>query len=99
MINFVDKTITYRKFLIQHAVYRSGSNVNYGLYTDEDDNVIDAGLPSDAAIDFTDVGAFFKRGREYESVFVNHRYTGDELKVLAGYESLNYLPPDSKVHR
>ena len=84
---------------MQHAVYRSGSNVNYGLYTDDDDNVIDAGLPSDATIDFTNVSAFFKRGREYESVFVNHRYTQEELKVLGSYESLNYLPPDSKVHR
>ncbi len=40
-----------------------------------------------------------RRGREYESVYVNHHYTGEELKVLASYETLNYLPPDSKAYR
>ena len=37
------------------------SNVNYGLYSDDDDTV--NVLPSDhASMDFTDVGAFFKVG-------------------------------------
>ena len=47
----------------------------------------------------TTTSSFFQRGREYESIFVNHRYTKKELKVLASYESLDYLPPDSVVYR
>ena len=75
------------------------SNVNYGPFDGEDaDEDADASrlAHSDTS---ADVGSFFKRGREYESVYVNHRYTGEELKVLASYETLNYLPPDSKVFR
>ncbi len=42
---------------------------------------------------------FFEAGRDYESINVNHRYTPKEKRVLASYESVDYLPPDSKIYR
>lgn len=43
--------------------------------------------------------AFFRRGREYESTFVNHRYTEAEKAILNSYQALDYLPPDSVAYR
>ncbi|XP_059079772.1 chloride channel protein C-like [Tigriopus californicus] len=43
--------------------------------------------------------SFFQRGREYESAYVNHRYTDKELKILNSHQTLDYLPPDSVVYR
>ena len=42
---------------------------------------------------------FFQRGRELESVYDNHRYNDEERAVLAGYESLDYLPPHSTAYK
>lgn len=43
--------------------------------------------------------SFFQRGRELESVYDNHKYTDHERKVLAEYESLDYLPPHSTAYK
>jgi hypothetical protein len=72
------------------------SNINYGLHTEDDD---DPAVGTSVPLNDDVVTSFFKRGREYESVFTNHRYTAEELRVLGSYETLNYLPPDSKVFR
>ncbi|XP_055929493.1 chloride channel protein C-like isoform X1 [Argiope bruennichi] len=42
---------------------------------------------------------FFEKGRDLESAFVNHKYTDAEKKLLSEYESLDYLPPHSKVYK
>ena len=83
----------------QNAIF-GASNVNYGLYTDDDGD--ESAVINEAVLQAVEADrrrSFFMRGREYESVYVNHRFTKEELKVLASYESLNYLPPDSKVQR
>ncbi|KAG1682671.1 Chloride channel protein A [Nymphon striatum] len=41
---------------------------------------------------------FFASGRDFESAYVNHQYTESERKTLGTYESLDYLPPHSKVY-
>ena len=88
--------------IIQNAVF-GASNVNYGLYTDgggdDDDDSVVINAAVLEAVEADRRRSFFMRGREYGSVYVNHRFTGEELKVLASYESLNYLPPDSRVQR
>ena len=38
------------------------------------------------------------QGRDFESAFVNHRYTSEEKRTLASYESLDYLPPHSQAY-
>ena len=87
------------------------SNLNYGLYADQDDDdedeheILDEDEEDVQAPDGSGHGSvdgrrsFFQKGREYESTFVNHRYTEKELRVLASYETLDYLPPDSVVYR
>ncbi|XP_077983366.1 chloride channel protein C-like [Glandiceps talaboti] len=42
---------------------------------------------------------FFTKGRDYESAYVNHRYTKAERNILATYESLDYLPPHSQAYK
>ncbi|XP_070575370.1 chloride channel protein C-like [Ptychodera flava] len=42
---------------------------------------------------------FFAKGRDYESAYVNHRYTKEERNVLATYESVDYLPPHSQAYK
>ena len=39
------------------------------------------------------------QGRDFESTFVNHAYTQKERDILAGYESLDYLPSHSNVYK
>ena len=46
-----------------------------------------------------DKSGFFAKGRDYESRYVNHSYTEQERSVLAGYESVDYLPPHSHVYK
>ncbi len=46
-----------------------------------------------------DKSGFFAKGRDYESRYVNHSYTAQEREILAGYESLDYLPPHSHVYK
>lgn len=43
--------------------------------------------------------SFFQKGREFESVYVNHKYTEEEKETLATYESVDYLPPHSLVYK
>ena len=39
------------------------------------------------------------QGRDFESAFVNHKYTAQERKTLATFESLDYLPSHSTVYK
>ena len=39
------------------------------------------------------------QGRDFESAFVNHKYTREERKTLATYESLDYLPSHSIAYK
>jgi len=60
-----------------------------------------AGGLEDAEHESAPVGgqeAFFGRGRDLQGVTVNHRYTAAERRVLAGYDSTDYLPPHSQVY-
>lgn len=43
--------------------------------------------------------SFFQKGREFESAYVNHKYTDQEKEQLATYESVDYLPPHSSVYK
>ena len=45
-----------------------------------------------------DKNGFFAKGRDFESRYINHQYTEQEKKVLASYESVDYLPPHSQVY-
>ncbi|XP_078688574.1 chloride channel protein C-like isoform X1 [Branchiostoma floridae x Branchiostoma belcheri] len=42
---------------------------------------------------------FFARGREFESVYVNHRYTTQEREELSKFDSLDYLPSHSFAYK
>nr|XP_039274350.1 chloride transport protein 6-like [Styela clava] len=42
---------------------------------------------------------FFASGRDYESAFVNHKYTEQEKEELQKYDSLDYLPPWSDAYK
>ncbi|XP_066289417.1 chloride channel protein D-like isoform X1 [Branchiostoma lanceolatum] len=42
---------------------------------------------------------FFARGREFESVYVNHRYTAQEREELSKFDSLDYLPSHSFAYK
>ncbi|XP_071958229.1 chloride channel protein C-like isoform X2 [Antedon mediterranea] len=46
-----------------------------------------------------DNSRFFARGRDFESRYVNHKYTRQERELLATYESLDYLPPHSQAYK
>ncbi len=39
------------------------------------------------------------RGREFENRHTNHAFTTSELQTMAGFESMNYLPQNSKAYR
>ena len=41
--------------------------------------------------------AFFSKGRDLQSTYVNHKYTEAEREVLGSYDSTDYLPPHSQV--
>lgn len=43
--------------------------------------------------------SFFQRGRDFEAVGDAHTYTAQEQKILASFDSLEYLPPNNKVYR
>ena len=43
--------------------------------------------------------SFFQSGRDYESRYVNHRYLGEEKKVLSQYESVDYFSPHSQIYK
>ncbi|KAK7492242.1 hypothetical protein BaRGS_00016539 [Batillaria attramentaria] len=41
----------------------------------------------------------FTAGRDYEPIYITHKYTEKEKETLAGFESLDYLPPHSHVYK
>lgn len=43
--------------------------------------------------------SFFQKGREFESAYVNHKFTDEEKHQLATYDSLDYFPPHSVVYK
>ncbi|XP_064641031.1 chloride channel protein C-like isoform X2 [Lineus longissimus] len=43
--------------------------------------------------------SFFAKGRDFESRYVNHKYTQKERETLATFESLDYLPSHSEVYK
>ncbi|XP_074645246.1 chloride channel protein D-like isoform X2 [Tubulanus polymorphus] len=57
--------------------------------------------PTDDAIFYPhdDDHSFFARGRDFESIYVNHKYTEKERETLGTYESLDYLPSHSEVYK
>jgi len=78
------------------ATARGGTNLSLRL-----SNVWAPETIEDEALEHPedDHHAFFAKGRDFESVNVNHRYTEDERKILAGYESVDYMPSHSKVYK
>ena len=93
----------FAAFVRPNRTAAGADNANYYGYdssddTDDEEEADAATVPADNNDDAA-AKAFFARGRDYESTDVNHRYTAKEQKVLNSYESLDYLPPDSKAHR
>ncbi|KAK7115171.1 chloride channel protein C-like isoform X2 [Littorina saxatilis] len=43
--------------------------------------------------------SIFAAGRDYEPVYVTHKYTTEERETLASFESLDYLPSHSQVYK
>jgi chloride channel 7 len=39
------------------------------------------------------------KGRDFENLHTNHVFSSDELQIMSKYESMNYLPQNSKVYR
>ncbi|XP_013787955.2 chloride channel protein D-like, partial [Limulus polyphemus] len=73
------------------------SNIRYRVLRHVVEDAGDTGAPQPD--DDDDNHSFFARGRDLESAYVNHKYTEKEREILARYESLDYLPPHSKVYR
>ncbi|XP_013401688.1 chloride channel protein B [Lingula anatina] len=46
-----------------------------------------------------DKSSFFAKGRDFESVNTNHKYTISERELLATHDSQDYLPPHSEVYK
>ena len=70
------------------------SNINYEHYgNDEDDDGDEDKVPH------VEQMSFFAKGRDYESTNVNHRFTEAEKAVMSEFDSLDFLPPDSKVYK
>ena len=42
---------------------------------------------------------FLWQGRDFESVYTNHKYTRSERAMLASHDSFDYLPSHSCVYR
>eukprot|EP00873_Tetraselmis_striata_P043550 jgi/Tetstr1/463814/TSEL_008628.t1 len=45
------------------------------------------------------IAHFFSRGNDFEAARMNHSYTADERRKLQAFESIDYLPPNSKCFR
>ena len=41
----------------------------------------------------------FLQGRDFESAYVNHKYTEKERQTLGSFESLDYLPSHSIIYK
>ena len=41
----------------------------------------------------------FWQGRDYEPVYVTHKYTKEEQRTLSSFESVDYLPPHSEIYK
>lgn len=39
------------------------------------------------------------QGRDFESVYTNHKYTKSEREILASHDSFDYLPSHSVVYK
>lgn len=57
-------------------------------------------------IDIIDIGVLYTalcccilQGRDFESIYTNHRYTAREREVLASHDSFDYLPSHSAVYK
>ncbi|KAL8619446.1 hypothetical protein ACOMHN_011797 [Nucella lapillus] len=57
--------------------------------------------PSDDSVFYVNDDDFgiFASGRDYEPVYITHKYTAEERETLASFESLDYLPSHSQVYR
>ncbi|XP_013403924.1 chloride channel protein C [Lingula anatina] len=57
--------------------------------------------PKDDAVFYPqdDKHSFFAKGRDIESVYTTHKYTEEEKKTLATFESMDYLPSHSEVYK
>ena len=42
---------------------------------------------------------FISQGRDYEPVYVTHKYTEQEKETLTSYESCDYLPNHSQIYK
>eukprot|EP00193_Tetraselmis_chui_P019928 CAMPEP_0177787226 /NCGR_PEP_ID=MMETSP0491_2-20121128/21358_1 /TAXON_ID=63592 /ORGANISM="Tetraselmis chuii, Strain PLY429" /LENGTH=50 /DNA_ID=CAMNT_0019308519 /DNA_START=18 /DNA_END=167 /DNA_ORIENTATION=- len=42
------------------------------------------------------IAHFFSRGNDFEAARVNHVFNGEERRKLQAFESIDYLPPNSK---
>lgn len=76
---------------------RSESNIRYRIFKHVINDPGDVGSPLPEDDDETH--HFFAKGRDLESAYVNHKYTEKEREILRKYESLDYLPPHSKVYK
>ena len=43
--------------------------------------------------------SWFEIGRDFEPIFVNHRYTAVEQERMGAKQSIDYLPPNSRVYK
>ncbi|KAL5021105.1 hypothetical protein ScPMuIL_000260 [Solemya velum] len=46
-----------------------------------------------------DYYGFLETGRDFEPIYVSHKYTEEEKETLSSFESLDYLPSHSDVYR
>ena len=60
---------------------------------------VSAGLNPITDDDAGEQHGFFARGRELESVGDAHAYTEHEKRLLAGFESMEYLPANNAIYR
>ncbi|XP_076448834.1 chloride channel protein C-like [Babylonia areolata] len=71
---------------------KSSTITKYGALTEP---------PSDDSVFYVNDDDFgiFAAGRDYEPVYITHKYTTEEKETLASFESLDYLPSHSQVYK
>ncbi|XP_071176665.1 chloride channel protein C-like isoform X2 [Mytilus edulis] len=57
--------------------------------------------PRDDAVYYPkdDTYGVFAQGRDYEPVYITHKYTEEEKKTLSSFESEDYLPSHSEIYK
>lgn len=57
--------------------------------------------PKDDTVEYPadDQYGLFEQGRDYEPVYVTHKYTKEEQRTLSSFESVDYLPPHSEIYK